>query len=265
MKPFKGKAIYQPTGKAAEYSEWACNFYTGCSTNCDYCYCKRGVMSAVWSSTPQLKKCFNGNESEALSTFLEEMLKNKSELQKNGLFFSFTTDPLLFETMALTFWSLYLCENKRIPAYVLTKQAKFVESVKNWGLDKALVYFGFTLTGMDEQERNAPSTALRIEAMEKLHKMGFKTFASIEPVIDLQNALAAIKAAQPYCNLFKIGLLSGKKFDKNKLLDFMYSVHQLTEYKTPIYWKDSVINQLGISRANLPPNCVNSDYKLHKQ
>jgi len=29
MKTFKGKAIYQPAGKAAEYSQWACNFYTG--------------------------------------------------------------------------------------------------------------------------------------------------------------------------------------------------------------------------------------------
>lgn len=264
MKPFKGKAIYQPTGKAAEYSEWACNFYTGCSTQCDYCYCKRGVMSAVWSSTPQLKKCFN-NESEALSRFNGEMLKNKSELQKNGLFFSFTTDPLLFETRALTTCALFLCAEHQIPAYVLTKQIEFIKYQNAWNFDKTLVYFGFTLTGMDEQERNAPSTNARLLAMEILQKRGFKSFASIEPVIDLQKALAAIKAAQPYCNLFKIGLLSGKKFDKNKLLDFMYSVHQLTEYKTPIYWKDSVINQLGISRANLPANCVNSDYKLHNQ
>lgn len=46
---FNGKAIYNPKGKAGEYSEWACNFYTGCSNNCQYCYCKRGVMSHAWS------------------------------------------------------------------------------------------------------------------------------------------------------------------------------------------------------------------------
>lgn len=53
---FKGKAIYQPTGKAAEYSPWACNFFTGCSNDCEYCYCKRGVMSHVWDNKPHLKK-----------------------------------------------------------------------------------------------------------------------------------------------------------------------------------------------------------------
>ncbi len=26
MTPFKGKAIYNPVGKAGEYSRWACNF-----------------------------------------------------------------------------------------------------------------------------------------------------------------------------------------------------------------------------------------------
>ncbi|KAA6320448.1 hypothetical protein EZS27_029784 [termite gut metagenome] len=37
-KPFNGKAIYNPSGKAGEYSYWACNFYNGCSNGCTYCY-----------------------------------------------------------------------------------------------------------------------------------------------------------------------------------------------------------------------------------
>ena len=35
---FNGKAIYNPKGKAGEYAPWACNFYTGCSNDCEYCY-----------------------------------------------------------------------------------------------------------------------------------------------------------------------------------------------------------------------------------
>ena len=27
VKNYHGKAIYQPSGKAAEYGEWACNFH----------------------------------------------------------------------------------------------------------------------------------------------------------------------------------------------------------------------------------------------
>ena len=68
-KRFNGNAIYQPTGKAAEYAPWACNFYTGCSNNCLYCYCKRGVMSHVWTPYPNLKKIFK-NETHAYEMFV---------------------------------------------------------------------------------------------------------------------------------------------------------------------------------------------------
>lgn len=59
MKNFKGKAIYNPSGKAGEYSYWACNFYVGCSNGCTYCYCKKGILAgAMGQDKPQLKKCF---------------------------------------------------------------------------------------------------------------------------------------------------------------------------------------------------------------
>lgn len=40
-----GKAVYQPNGKAREYSPWACNLYNGCPHNCKYCFNNHGVMS----------------------------------------------------------------------------------------------------------------------------------------------------------------------------------------------------------------------------
>lgn len=45
---FNGKAIYNPSGKAGEYSYWACNFYVGCSNMCEYCYCKKGFSAMLW-------------------------------------------------------------------------------------------------------------------------------------------------------------------------------------------------------------------------
>jgi hypothetical protein len=47
--PFNGKAIYQPSGKAAEYAGYACNFYVGCSCGCTYCYngCSRKTSATV--------------------------------------------------------------------------------------------------------------------------------------------------------------------------------------------------------------------------
>jgi len=50
-KQFKGKAIYNPSGKAGEYSYWACNFYKGCSNGCTYCYLKKGVLALAFGSS----------------------------------------------------------------------------------------------------------------------------------------------------------------------------------------------------------------------
>jgi DNA repair photolyase len=102
---YHGKVIYNPSGKAGEYSYWACNFYVGCSNGCEYCYCKKGIFAPVMGQDkPQLKKCFK-NETDAFEIFSKELDKNLGELQKHGLFFSFTTDPLLPETEMLTFWA----------------------------------------------------------------------------------------------------------------------------------------------------------------
>ena len=91
---FNGKAIYNPKGKAGEYAPWACNFYTGCSNDCEYCYCKRGVMSHVWDNKPHLKKCFK-DERKALEIFEKELVANLEALRSSSIFFTFTSDPLL--------------------------------------------------------------------------------------------------------------------------------------------------------------------------
>ena len=122
MKTFNGKAIYNPSGKAGEYSYWACNFYNGCSNDCDYCYCKHGVMARNWSDTPKLKACFR-DENHALEVFEKELKANLPELQKHGLFFSYTTDPMLPETTSLTISSINFCISNYVPVKILTKRA----------------------------------------------------------------------------------------------------------------------------------------------
>ena len=42
---FHGKAIYEPSGKAAEYSNWACNLYNGCPHSCTYCFNDHNIMA----------------------------------------------------------------------------------------------------------------------------------------------------------------------------------------------------------------------------
>jgi len=190
-KSFKGKAIYNPSGKAGEYGYWACNFFTGCSNNCEYCYCKRGVMAHTWSDKPKLKACFR-DEQHALGVFEKELKQNIDSLCEHGLFFTFTSDPFLPETTRLTFDAIKIATNNDVPVKTLSKRTDWF---MDWYcrtelfLDKQhLVAFGFTLTGHDELELGASTNQARIKFMQRLHNAGFKTWASIEPIIDLTSS-----------------------------------------------------------------------------
>ena len=267
-KLFNGKAIYNPSGKAGEYSYWACNFYTGCSNNCDYCYCKKGVMSHVWSNAPKLKKCFK-DEKHAIEVFKKELMQNLSALQEHGLFFTFTSDPMLPGTIELTKSACCSCVRNNVPIKILTKRAEFakdfislLEHDKKHGrnIDWIKLYaIGLTLTGHDELELNASTNTERIETMQKLHNTGFKTWASIEPIVDLKASLSCIEQTLGFCDLYKVGLMSGGKLpDKEELRMFVGRVCYLASaHGAKVYWKDSIKKHLGrdvISAATVDRN-----------
>lgn len=273
-KKIKGKAIYQPKGKAAEYAEWACNFYVGCSNGCTYCYLKKGRgANILGGDKPTLKKGFK-NEEHALEVFERELKANLSELQENGLFFSFTTDPMLPETQVLTMNAAGIAAKYGISVKILTKCASWVKNfiwwIDNSNSDNAAkewrrkYAFGFTLTGHDELEPNASTNRERIEAMEKLYKAGFKTFASIEPIIDIRSSVEIILMSVNFCNLYKIGLLSGGSYDRREILNFIGNISLLTAFGTKIYFKDSLLKQAGVNRYELPSFCVDSNYNMFK-
>ena len=103
------------------------NFFVGCSNGCEYCYCKKGILAgAMGQDKPQLKKCFK-NEAEAFVIFCKEVDKNTEQLREHGLFFSFTTDPLLDETELLTWWASGYATHKGIPVKILTKRADWID------------------------------------------------------------------------------------------------------------------------------------------
>lgn len=267
-KTFKGKAIYNPSGKAGEYSYWACNFYKGCSNGCTYCYLKTGVLAhALGGDKPELKACFLGSEEYALFCFESEINKNLEELRKHGLFFSFTTDPMLTETIELTTNATLICAKNAVPVKILTKQIWWVDAfilLSKKEKNNNLLAFGFTLTGHDELEPCASPNAERIEAMRKLHEAGFKTFASIEPIIDFESSRKMIEQTLPFCDLYKIGLESGKKYKIEDIHLFLHQVSIMTRaWQNKLYFKDSILTAAKIKREQLyPDNCVNRDYNI---
>lgn len=271
MKTFKGKAIYNPSGKAGEYSHWACNFYKGCSNGCSYCYLKNGVLAHVMGGDkPVLKSCFY-NEIHALEVFEKELSKNIDSLREYGLFFTFTSDPMLDKCISLTKSAVQICLAYNIPVKILTKRADWLDnftlhSTKENMLN--LIAFGFTLTGHDELEPGASTNAERIEAMKILHDAGYKTFASIEPIIDFESSKKMIQQTTRFCDLYKIGLMSGKKYDKQETKLFMLScLNSCVPNNNKIYFKDSILKAVGFDRNDLMKDekcCVTRDYNLFK-
>ena len=278
-------AIYQPRGKAREYSQWACNLYVGCSNDCSYCFNKRGVLGPVLGGTvPTLKKAFK-NEEDAFETFIKLNQHRDAIIRDGGLLFSFSTDPCLPETIDLTMMCVSFATGMDVPCHILTKRSDWILGKGSYALkfptDK-LVYLetlrslkdhvsvGFTITGHDELEQNADLNYNRIMAMKGLHAFGIKTFASIEPVITFERAAEYIRYAVPWCDLFKIGLLSGNKDAYSNyempqdLESFVHEVNELLTLKgKPVYWKRSVTDQLSYPLTD--PCCVAQDFNILKE
>lgn len=255
-----GKAIYSPKGAALEYGRVGCNFYTGCYHDCLYCYLKRGVIAKQLGGTEvKLKKCFKDKD-DALKAFCREVRKHMDYLREVGIFFSFTTDPLIPETIDLTLSAINMCIYNNIPVKVLTKDAAFVNN-KRFKLNsssseqfKRYVSVGFTLTGRDDMESNAPSNMARIIAMKALKKEGIKTFASIEPVIDWESSMRIVRTALPYCDHFKIGLRSGVNkdyYDNSEIINsIQWLKHIIIGAGKSVYFKESIRKRISNIMSN---------------
>ena len=254
-KPINGKAIYTPKGAALEYGRTGCNFYTGCPHECEYCYLKRGITGKALGGTEvRLKKCFK-DDKHALQVFCKEVMQHRDRLKRTGVFFSFTTDPMIPDTIELMMQALLFLQDMGIPSYILTKNADFIDyelfRTYMMGLNvRSLLHFGFTLTGRDDMEPKASLNADRIATMKRLKQdYGCHTWASIEPVIDWLSAERVVMASLPYCDHYKIGLRSGVKRDYYNQAETFERVSFLVEVITrayrDVYLKQSVRTFIG--------------------
>lgn len=267
---FKGKALYQPQGRSGEYAKWAINFYNGCTGGCEYCYNKR--FPILSDSKPTLKACFE-NKTDAFNTVKKEIAAHKKDIIKDGgLFLSFVSDPCLPETLMLTTAVISYCSGimqsalaerdesigkESIPVIILTKRADWIlhENSCFKALDEALantplakdIAFGFTLTGHDEMEPGCSSNIDRIRAMKVLHKKGYRTWASIEPIIDFDSSLEMVRLAAPFCDHFKIGIRTDRKFtcteEERKKFETGLGIITLNTRST-VYFKHSYLDNV---------------------
>jgi DNA repair photolyase len=240
-----GKLIYKPKGAALEYAQYAVNFYTGCSGGCSYCYNKKGLAAKILGADkPTLRKCFK-NEMDAIDQFGKELIKVREEIKQHGLFLSFVGDPMCEESKGVTETAMFMVVYGLIAqaqVTILTKQTKWMETF-NFNQFKGFeknVNFGFTLTGHDEMEPGCAPNLERIAALKILKEMGFNTWVSLEPIIDFESSLRMFEISRFWTDKYKIGLASGKKYDKSEVQSFVKAIEYTNTEKAEIIWKESV-------------------------
>ena len=282
------KILSRPKKNAEEYGKWAVNPYLGCTGGCLYCYRNTGPgKKVIGGSAVRLKKGVVSNN-HAYHLAMAEIIEYKDEIIRDGgLFMTFTSDPCLPETNKLFTQILADCiRDHGIPVTLLTKHYADVyswinelrieihtffinggESTARYNCDNlSSLAIGFTLTGHDELEPNAPSNAKRLKNMAAIKDFiggdKFHVWASIEPVIDFDASFRMIQQAlDAGCEHFKIGLmtertkvcrrgftLGGRTFDPYdpaRCLAFVQDVMQQTRDRATVYWKQSFREFIG--------------------
>ena len=301
------KILSRPKGNAEEYGRWSVNPYIGCSHGCLYCYLKKGPSGAyLGQDKPVLKKGVV-NEEHAIHLAMAEIIEHREEIVKDGgLFMTFTSDPCAKETGGLFVQIGNQAIRYGISVTLLTKRTEFLrlwvsalrDEVVKTSIGKPNDYeyiddnfrnlaVGYTLTGHDELEPNAPTNAQRIDDMALIsHYKGgslFHIWASIEPVIDFPSSLNMIlQALDAGCQHFKIGLLTNntrvvrkdfsfgeyqfKAYDRDACVTFIHDVMRATKGNSTVYWKQSFRDFLGeedFVRATIGyKNIVGKDWSM---
>ena len=191
----------------------------------------------------------------------------RSALRKESIFFTFSSDPFLPEVKN-TYYAAAACAlSNGVPVQFLTKRADFVDDHFFYHNSFARKYIavGFTLTGCDYKEPGASTNQYRIAAMKNLHERGFRTFASIEPIISIDSSDRMIQETLGFCDLYKIGLMSGVKRDYYNDIELKNLIWRLANYQLSygikIYIKQSIRDRLGDCQE-INDISVSSDYDI---
>jgi len=203
--------IYEPRGKAREYSPWALNIYTGCVHGCKYCYAPKCLHK---SEDDYFRK---PSPREGIVEQLDRELTRKPHDGRQVLL-SFIGDPYTRSTddNAATREVLEVLLRHKVPVAILTKAGssclRDINLFKKFGKH---IQVGATLTFHNKNlsakwEPNAAKPFERIDILNELSKENIRTFASFEPVIIPSETLQLLKicASWKLLDIYKIGKLN---------------------------------------------------------
>lgn len=202
--------IYEPKGKAREYSALAANLYKGCSHACAYCFAPSATFTdrLVFSRETYI---------QPRPGVLSQLEKDCRKLTGNPepILMSFTSDPYqpVEKKLKITRQALELMSAHSLRPQILTKSG-------TWGitrdadlLKKANGIWAATLTTeynslSKHWEPGAAMPSERIEALEIAKSHGLQTWISFEPVLYPVQVLSLIEKTHKFVDLYKVGKLN---------------------------------------------------------
>jgi len=198
--------IYSPGGRALEYSLLALNHYRGCSHGCVYCYARKMAMKFYQHKfdEPAVKP-------NVLNLLIDQAPRWSGTDKRVLLCFSCDPYQPLDEKEKLTRAVLQVLKENDIHFQILTKGG--LRATRDFDLYGPGDAFATTLTYTSKtlsaaQEPGAALPAERMEAIRLAHERGIETWASLEPVMDVEQTLDLIRMTSEFVDLYKIGKLN---------------------------------------------------------
>lgn len=196
--------IYEPRGKAREYSPLALNIFSGCPHGCVYCFGPAALKKKDYFESIQPK-------ANLLNLLEKELTKSAP---KDQVLLSFIGDPYNRHASGITSLVLSMLLRFRVPVAILTKAPD--NAITDKDLFKGFgpnLKIGSSLTFFSESqsfkfEPFAPPPSRRMAALDVLHRNRIRTWASLEPVIDPAETLKIINFTLPFVDEYKIGKIN---------------------------------------------------------
>lgn len=201
--------LYEPHGRAFEYSKLALNIYRCCSHGCRYCFAPDTLFITRDSFS-------NVHYRDNLLARLKIDLVNRgSKAPRERVLLCFTCDPYPTDIdTTVTREVIQLLHEYGYPVQILTKGG--LRACRDFDLLKRGDAFATTLTLFNKEDslQMEPGAAIpmeRLYVLQQAHARNIETWASMEPVIDPDQTLKLIQWAAPYVDLFKVGKLNSQK------------------------------------------------------
>lgn len=212
LNTYKDMKIYEPKGRAREYSPLALNYFKGCTHNCLYCYVSR--MNKAFGVPYTQSECNAPTELD-----LREIENSAYKMQgcNKQILLQFTSDPYCNMPPEITTKVLKILLKYRHKVVILTKGGnRCLNDIELFKQFKEKIKVGATLTFDNEKdslfwESGAALPFERLESLKTLSESGIKTWVSFEPVIVPEQSLNLLEKAAKFVDSVKIGKLNDYK------------------------------------------------------